>query len=457
MIRVVCRGIPNRHDGIADELIDRAIVRHDHLGERREIARSVEHELLGIGVLRDIGEARDVREQDRHLPAGAAEAQGIVPLSTSCWTRRFGTKLEKVCTTARMVDTERPRSSISRMMERTCLSPWNSKPLDLVGLHCKSLHGAGQQRADPPDDGQRGENEREREQEQPAPPRLDLAEKNSSSGANDSQAQVRRTGCLNRAERRDVGPAVLGFKELLRVTALPPRRQRTEQYRRPRADRAAADRCSRLRRPGIQELGHARMGDRSARCRRRGRPHPTGRACCARRKASVSASRMSPATIAAPSSRERRPHSVPDQVGDLEQVRVGDRAGAGLEGAAIPGPLARIVVRLALRPGRMLRGRGEKVRDPDPRDGPPETCRSRSTGRPQSRAPELRPNGRPGPVNGVELDEGAVVVADVEVVELPVLAKERCQNCVEGLVVRDRPGLHGRELLQHLQGAQNTP
>ena len=79
--------------------------------------------------------------------------------------------------------------------------------------------------------------------------------------------------------------------------------------------------------------------------------------------------------------------------------------------------------------------------------GQPEDC---GRGRPR-----LISNGRPCPVNGVKLDEGTVVVPDVEVVELSVLAKEHCEDCIEGLVVRDLFGAYGRELLQHLQGAQD--
>ena len=78
----------------------------------------------------------------------------------------------------------------------------------------------------------------------------------------DSQAQVRRTGCLNRAERRNVGPAVLGFKKLLRIAALPPRRQRNTDIDgldliEPRQVRSG------VRGPGFHELGHPRMGDQS--------------------------------------------------------------------------------------------------------------------------------------------------------------------------------------------------
>ena len=57
---------------------------------------------------------------------------------------------------------------------------------------------------------------------------------------------------------------------------------------------------------------------------------------------------------AAPRRRERRPYGVPGKVGNLEQIRVGNGAGAGLEGADIPGPVPRIVVRLALRLGEPL-------------------------------------------------------------------------------------------------------
>ena len=46
----------------------------------------------------------------------------------------------------------------------------------------------------------------------------------------------------------------------------------------------------------------------------------------------------------ASSLRERGSDRIPDERGDLEHVRIGDRAGARLKGSAVPGPLARIVI-----------------------------------------------------------------------------------------------------------------
>lgn len=152
---------------------------------------------------------------------------------------------------------------------------------------------------------------------------------------------------------------------------------------------------------------------------------------------------------AASSLHEWRAHGVPGQGDALEHVRISDRGGAGLEGAAVPGPVAWIVVRRTLRVGDGLQVRCKVVRATDHRrclrrlldHGQPKRCGLGGV--------QLCPNGGPRPVQGVELDEGTIVIADVEIVELRVLSQDRRQQRVEGSIVDDRPRHHGRELGQH--------
>ena len=72
------RRAPDRHHGVADELLDRAAVALDQRARRLEVAREQLPHLLGVAALRQRREADEVGEQDRDEPAlgtGAACAQ----------------------------------------------------------------------------------------------------------------------------------------------------------------------------------------------------------------------------------------------------------------------------------------------------------------------------------------------------------------------------------------------
>ena len=75
--RVVERGIPKRHDGIAHVLVDGAARRQDQVAHRREEAVDEARQPLGIEALREGGEAADVAEHERHLAHRAAELEPL--------------------------------------------------------------------------------------------------------------------------------------------------------------------------------------------------------------------------------------------------------------------------------------------------------------------------------------------------------------------------------------------
>ena len=65
IILVGDRRTPDRHDRVADELLDRAAVALDDLARRREVAREELTDILGVPVLGCGGEANEVGEEDR--------------------------------------------------------------------------------------------------------------------------------------------------------------------------------------------------------------------------------------------------------------------------------------------------------------------------------------------------------------------------------------------------------
>jgi hypothetical protein len=67
-----------------------------------------------------------------------------------------------------------------------------------------------------------------------------------------------------------------------------------------------------------------------------------------------------------PSSRKRRAHRVADQVGQLEDIRLGDRAGAGLESILVPRPFAWIILSLVILLANDREIRGEIEREASP-------------------------------------------------------------------------------------------
>jgi hypothetical protein len=77
VLGVVERRVPERHDGVADIFVDRALALDDGVRHRREKTVHQLREALGIVlvVLGNGGEAADVAEQDRHAPFFAAEHQ----------------------------------------------------------------------------------------------------------------------------------------------------------------------------------------------------------------------------------------------------------------------------------------------------------------------------------------------------------------------------------------------
>ena len=81
---------PDRHDRVADELLDRAAVELDQPPARVEVAREKLAHLLGVARLRERGEADQVGEEDGDEPAfgGRRLAAGVRGLS-----REFGAAL----------------------------------------------------------------------------------------------------------------------------------------------------------------------------------------------------------------------------------------------------------------------------------------------------------------------------------------------------------------------------
>ena len=72
------RRVPERHDGIAHELVDSAALGEDDVGQRREQPVEEGDQLLRRQPLGDVGEAAHVGEQHRHLARLAAELQLVV-------------------------------------------------------------------------------------------------------------------------------------------------------------------------------------------------------------------------------------------------------------------------------------------------------------------------------------------------------------------------------------------
>ena len=118
VIGIVGRRVPDRHDRVADEFIDGAGMAHDLLRHRGEVAGSVLHDPRRIGFLRDLREAHDVGKQQRDLPPRASELKRR-SFSINFSTSRRGTKRENASVIVRIVETERPSSSISRIIECT--------------------------------------------------------------------------------------------------------------------------------------------------------------------------------------------------------------------------------------------------------------------------------------------------------------------------------------------------
>ena len=58
------RRAPDRHDRVADELLDRAAVAVDHLARQVEVARQGLADVLGVALLGERREADEVGEQD---------------------------------------------------------------------------------------------------------------------------------------------------------------------------------------------------------------------------------------------------------------------------------------------------------------------------------------------------------------------------------------------------------
>ena len=61
------RGAPDRHDGVADELLDDAAVAADDRPGELEVAREELADLLGVALLREGREADEVAEQHRDV------------------------------------------------------------------------------------------------------------------------------------------------------------------------------------------------------------------------------------------------------------------------------------------------------------------------------------------------------------------------------------------------------
>src|SRR3954454_9643776 len=120
-----------------------------------------------------------------------------------------------------------------------------------------------------------------------------------------------------------------------------------------------------------------------------------------------------PGRNAASSLRERRPHGVSDQRRSLEHVGGSNRTGAGLKAAPIPGPLARVVVGSSL----LTSEEGQIGREVIGKSLP---CRHAGgffdQGKPElgiGRSAELTAQTGSRPVERIEFDEAAVIIADI--------------------------------------------
>jgi hypothetical protein len=80
MVRLWIGGVPEHHDRVADDLVDRAALGEERFRQRGEIPRGLPHQHIGIGRLRDRGKSLDVGKDQRNLLFDAAERgrDGIV-------------------------------------------------------------------------------------------------------------------------------------------------------------------------------------------------------------------------------------------------------------------------------------------------------------------------------------------------------------------------------------------
>ena len=77
MIGDIDRGIPERHDQIADELVERAFVCRDVTAERIEQRVQESHERCRRQTFADLGEASHIDEHHRQLAIVSAKAQRV--------------------------------------------------------------------------------------------------------------------------------------------------------------------------------------------------------------------------------------------------------------------------------------------------------------------------------------------------------------------------------------------
>ena len=70
--RILEGGVPERHDAVGHVFIDRAVMRHDDVGHRRQIAVEKTRQLAGVEPFGDRRKPADVAEHDRQLAQLAA-------------------------------------------------------------------------------------------------------------------------------------------------------------------------------------------------------------------------------------------------------------------------------------------------------------------------------------------------------------------------------------------------
>jgi len=75
MIGIVERRVPERHDAIADILVDRPLALGDDLGHRRQKTVHEMGQAYCVEFFRKARKAADVAEHDRHQPSLAAELE----------------------------------------------------------------------------------------------------------------------------------------------------------------------------------------------------------------------------------------------------------------------------------------------------------------------------------------------------------------------------------------------
>ena len=88
MIGDVDRSIPERHDRVADELVERAFVRGDMTAERIEKRVEKSNDGGGRQPLADLGEVSHVDEHHRQFAVVSAEAQGVPRVLDAIQKRR---------------------------------------------------------------------------------------------------------------------------------------------------------------------------------------------------------------------------------------------------------------------------------------------------------------------------------------------------------------------------------